>query len=65
MADQYSSEGSSTGNVSGESSDSIVQLNIKTLDSQIYSFQVDKNVSSNLPYSQLCFALCKEAWVYL
>ncbi|XP_059459775.1 ubiquitin-like domain-containing protein CIP73 isoform X2 [Corylus avellana] len=44
MADQYSSEGSSTGNVSGESSDSIVQLNIKTLDSQIYSFQVDKNV---------------------
>ncbi|KAE8057334.1 hypothetical protein FH972_014035 [Carpinus fangiana] len=44
MADQYSSEGSSAGNVPGESSDLIVQLNIKTLDSQIYSFQVDKNV---------------------
>lgn len=44
MADQYTSEGSSTGNVSGESSDLIVQLNIKTLDSQIYSFQVDKNM---------------------
>ncbi|XP_062163600.1 ubiquitin-like domain-containing protein CIP73 isoform X2 [Alnus glutinosa] len=44
MAGQYSSEGSSTGNVSGESSDSTVQLNIKTLDSHIYSFQVDKNM---------------------
>lgn len=45
MANQYSSEGSSTSNVSGEGSDATVQLNIKTLDSQIYSFQADKNVS--------------------
>lgn len=44
MADQYSGEGSSTGNV--ESSNATVEVNIKTLDSQIYSFLVDKNVSS-------------------
>lgn len=44
MADQHSNEGSSAGNVSGESSDSTVELNIKTLDSQIYTFQVDKNM---------------------
>ncbi|KAF5462187.1 hypothetical protein F2P56_018216 [Juglans regia] len=48
MADQYSNEGSRTGNVSGESSDLTVQLNIKTLDSQIYSFQVDKNMRVSL-----------------
>lgn len=47
MADQHSDEGSSAGNVSGESSDSTVKLNIKTLDSQIYTFEVDKNVSTN------------------
>ncbi|KAL0016866.1 hypothetical protein SO802_003935 [Lithocarpus litseifolius] len=44
MADQLSNEGSSAGNVSGDSSDSTVKLNIKTLDSQIYTFQVDKNM---------------------
>ncbi|KAI4336722.1 hypothetical protein L6164_015213 [Bauhinia variegata] len=44
MADQCSNEGPSTTNVSAESSDSTVQLNIKTLDSRIYSFQVDKNM---------------------
>ncbi|OMP03007.1 Ubiquitin [Corchorus capsularis] len=43
MADQHSNEGSSTGNVSGESSDSLVELKIKTLNSQIFSFHVDKN----------------------
>ncbi|OMO85453.1 Ubiquitin [Corchorus olitorius] len=43
MADQHSNEGSSTGNVSGESSNSLVELRIKTLDSQIFSFHVDKN----------------------
>lgn len=50
MADQHSSEGSSTGNVSSsmDSSDSIVQLNIKTLDSQIYPFEVDKNIPVSL-----------------
>ncbi|KAG2698212.1 hypothetical protein I3760_07G140300 [Carya illinoinensis] len=44
MANQFSNEGSSTAKVSGESSDSTVQLNIKTLDSRIYSFQVEKNM---------------------
>ncbi|KAG8654518.1 hypothetical protein MANES_05G140700v8 [Manihot esculenta] len=44
MANQYSNDGSSTSNISGESSDATVELNIKTLDSQIYSFQVDKNM---------------------
>lgn len=62
MADQYSNVGSSTGNVSGESSDLTVQLNIKTLDSQIYSFQVDKNVRANLP-DNCCILLY--AWGYL
>ncbi|CAK9187918.1 unnamed protein product [Ilex paraguariensis] len=44
MADQNPIEGSSTSNVSGESSESIVELNIKTLDSQMYSFHVDKDM---------------------
>ncbi|KAF2324752.1 hypothetical protein GH714_016635 [Hevea brasiliensis] len=44
MANQCSNDGSSTSNTSGETSDATVELNIKTLDSQIYSFQVDKNI---------------------
>ncbi|KZV14949.1 hypothetical protein F511_32540 [Dorcoceras hygrometricum] len=44
MADQQLREGSSTSNVSGGNSESIVELHIKTLDSRIYSFQVDKNI---------------------
>ncbi|XVE94459.1 hypothetical protein REPUB_Repub02eG0010500 [Reevesia pubescens] len=42
MADHPSNEGSSAGNVSGESSDSLVELRIKTLDSQICSLLVEK-----------------------
>ncbi|OIW07931.1 hypothetical protein TanjilG_20032 [Lupinus angustifolius] len=45
MADKGSNEVSSSGNISAESSDSTLQLNIKTLDSRIYSFQADKNMS--------------------
>ncbi|KAL5780804.1 hypothetical protein ACOSQ2_011541 [Xanthoceras sorbifolium] len=48
MADQHPNEGSSTSNVRGESSDSTVDINIKTLDSQIYSFQVEKNMPVSL-----------------
>ncbi|XP_027941483.1 ubiquitin-like domain-containing protein CIP73 isoform X2 [Vigna unguiculata] len=48
MAGQCSNEGSSTGNISAECSDSTVQLNIKTLDSRIYSFQVNKNMPVSL-----------------
>ncbi|XP_058725434.1 uncharacterized protein LOC131596708 isoform X2 [Vicia villosa] len=48
MEGQSSNEGSSTGNVSADSSDSTVQLNIKTLDSRIYSFQVEKNMPVSL-----------------
>lgn len=43
MADQHPCEG--TGSSTGESSDAVLEINVKTLDSQIYSFQVDKNVS--------------------
>ncbi|GAB4849896.1 hypothetical protein Ancab_004696 [Ancistrocladus abbreviatus] len=43
MADQHSTEGASTSESSGGSSESVVELNIKTLDSQIYSFHPDKN----------------------
>ncbi|GMI83076.1 hypothetical protein like AT5G42220 [Hibiscus trionum] len=48
MADQYSNEGSSMGTTSGESSDSVVELRIKTLDSRIFSFPVDKNTPVSL-----------------
>lgn len=48
MANQQSGEGSSSSNVPIDGSDSTVQLNIKTLESQIYSFQVDKSVSIGL-----------------
>ncbi|CAK7346073.1 unnamed protein product [Dovyalis caffra] len=44
MANEYSDEVSGTSHVSGEDSDATVKLNIKTLDSQIYSFQVNKNM---------------------
>ncbi|XP_015575780.2 ubiquitin-like domain-containing protein CIP73 isoform X1 [Ricinus communis] len=44
MAEQFSNEGSSTSKISGEDSDANIELNIKTLDSQIYSFKVDKNM---------------------
>ncbi|XP_028766190.1 large proline-rich protein BAG6 isoform X2 [Neltuma alba] len=48
MAGQSSNDGPSASNVSVELSDSTVQLNIKTLDSQIYTFQVDKNMLVSL-----------------
>ncbi|KAK6939264.1 Ubiquitin-like domain [Dillenia turbinata] len=44
MADQHATEGSSTSGASAKSSDSTVELKIKTLNSQIYSFQVDKKM---------------------
>ncbi|XVF35871.1 hypothetical protein REPUB_Repub19eG0008800 [Reevesia pubescens] len=43
MADHHPNEGSSTGNVPGESSDSLLELRVKTLDSQICSLLVEKN----------------------
>ncbi|KAI9113359.1 hypothetical protein K1719_015884 [Acacia pycnantha] len=48
MAGQSSNDGPSASNVSAELSDSTVQLNVKTLDSHIYSFQVDKNMLVSL-----------------
>ncbi|GAB4825702.1 hypothetical protein Ancab_008575 [Ancistrocladus abbreviatus] len=52
MADQHSTEGASTSESSGGSSESVVELNIKTLDSQIYSFHADKNsVAPMIPAS--------------
>ncbi|XP_020547382.1 large proline-rich protein BAG6 isoform X2 [Sesamum indicum] len=44
MAESQLHDGSSTSDVSGGCSDSNLQLNIKTLDSRIYSFNVDKNM---------------------
>lgn len=53
MADKHSDEGGSTGNFGGESSESTVEIRIKTLDSQSYQFNVDKNVcaASSLSHS--------------
>ncbi|CAA3029974.1 large proline-rich BAG6-like isoform X1 [Olea europaea subsp. europaea] len=45
MADQQPLEGSSLSDVSGGSSLSALELNIKTLDSRIFSFQADKNMA--------------------
>ncbi|KAI3922487.1 hypothetical protein MKX01_006176 [Papaver californicum] len=44
MADESSAQEASTSAVTGETSDSIVELNVKTLDSQIYTFRVEKNM---------------------
>jgi uncharacterized ubiquitin-like protein YukD len=44
MADQHSVEGSSSSNVSAANSESMVELNIKTLDSQMHNFDVDKKM---------------------
>lgn len=41
-------DGSSASIVCGESSESTLQLNIKTLDSRVFGFHVDKNVLSHL-----------------
>ncbi|XP_054799459.1 uncharacterized protein LOC129303903 isoform X2 [Prosopis cineraria] len=48
ISGQSSNDGPGASNVSAELSDSTVQLNIKTLDSHIYSFQVDKNMLVSL-----------------
>ncbi|KAL6216316.1 hypothetical protein ACLB2K_009539 [Fragaria x ananassa] len=53
MANQHSNEGSGPSNISEETSDSIVEINIKTLESQIYSFQVDKNMLVSLFKEQI------------
>lgn len=47
MEGQSSNEGSTSTNVSPHSSDSTVELNIKTLDSRNYTFQLQKNVIIN------------------
>ncbi|XP_042035862.1 ubiquitin-like domain-containing protein CIP73 [Salvia splendens] len=44
MAESKPCDGSSTSVVCGGSSESALQLNVKTLDSRIYSFHVDKNM---------------------
>ncbi|KAI3852249.1 hypothetical protein MKX03_028401 [Papaver bracteatum] len=44
MADESSAQEASTSAVTGESLDSIVEVNVKTLDSQIYAFRVEKNM---------------------
>ncbi|KAH6799861.1 Ubiquitin-like superfamily protein [Perilla frutescens var. hirtella] len=56
MAESKPGDCSSTSNVCGGSSESALQLNIKTLDSRIYSFRVDKNekiaIQSGVPVGQ-------------
>lgn len=50
-ADKLSdAEGATTSNVTVESSGSTVEINIKTLDSQLHSFHVDRNVYPSLIY---------------
>lgn len=44
MAEQLPTEGAGSSGASASNSDSTVELNIKTLDSQIYKFHVDKNM---------------------
>ncbi|KAI3721301.1 hypothetical protein L2E82_32309 [Cichorium intybus] len=45
QADKHSDhEGATTRNVTGENSGSTVEINIKTLDSQLHSFNVDRNM---------------------
>ncbi|KAJ8437436.1 hypothetical protein Cgig2_031957 [Carnegiea gigantea] len=44
MAEQHPTEGAGSSGASASKSDSTVELNIKTLDSQIYKFHVDKNM---------------------
>ncbi|KAK8646380.1 hypothetical protein V6N13_120169 [Hibiscus sabdariffa] len=48
MADQHSNEALVTDDVFGESSNAIVELNVKTLDSQICSLHVEKNTPVSL-----------------
>lgn len=49
MANQSSNEGSSSStNVSEQQDSTLLHLNIKTLDSRIYTFQVDKNMPVSL-----------------
>ncbi|KAJ9549890.1 hypothetical protein OSB04_022433 [Centaurea solstitialis] len=44
MADQHSDEHVGTSNIAAEGSESAVEIHIKTLDSQLYNFRVDKNM---------------------
>ncbi|XP_008788002.2 ubiquitin-like domain-containing protein CIP73 isoform X1 [Phoenix dactylifera] len=45
MADETLNEGTSSSQPTGESSESTIEINIKTLDSQIYTFRVNKDMS--------------------
>lgn len=45
MADETLNEGTSSSQSTGESSESTIEINIKTLDSQIYTFRVNKDMS--------------------
>lgn len=68
MADQLPGEGSSGGNtISGESSDTNLELNVKTLDSRIFHFQVDKNVSRNEPFITSTFlkGQCCKSYLFI
>ncbi|KAK9755153.1 hypothetical protein RND81_01G005500 [Saponaria officinalis] len=44
MAEQHSGEGAGPSDASVSNSDSTLQLNVKTLDSRIYTFQAEKNM---------------------
>ncbi|XP_010907120.1 uncharacterized protein [Elaeis guineensis] len=45
MADETLNEGTSSSQSTGESSEPTIEINIKTLDSQIYTFRVNKDMS--------------------
>lgn len=57
MEDQAINQGSSSDNASEKTPESTVELNIKTLDSQTYTFKVNKNVRNlSSLYLKIIFA---------
>ncbi|XP_058090736.1 ubiquitin-like domain-containing protein CIP73 isoform X2 [Magnolia sinica] len=57
MADGSSAEGASSSDVNAESSESTVEVNVKTLDSQIYTFRVNKNIPVSLFKEKIAMAI--------
>ncbi|KAL2241930.1 UNVERIFIED_CONTAM: Ubiquitin-like domain-containing protein CIP73 [Sesamum indicum] len=59
-----SSEGPSASDVSDQSSESTLQLNIKTLDSRIFSFYVDKNAEIAFGLNQ-SLVICRSLHIWM
>jgi hypothetical protein len=64
MAEDASHGASSSTVIPADGPESTIEINIKTLDSQVHKLRVDKNVRILLPPSHcLCVSICLSAYL--